>query len=69
MSKAKVVGFVKKVDGYQTRAGKINNTMFVNACKALAEHTGLPYETYLTKRQAGKFFKGEGIVFNAICNQ
>jgi len=66
MAKAKVVGFVKKVDGFQTRAGKLNNTMFVNSCKVLAEQTGLPYETYLTKRQVGKFFKGQGIVFNSI---
>lgn len=66
MAKAKVVGFVKRVDGFQTRAGKLNNTVFVNACKALAEQTGLPYETYLTKRQSGKFFKGKGIVFNSM---
>lgn len=68
MAKAKVIGFTKRVDGFQTRAGKLNQTMFVNACKAVSEKTGVPYETYLNKRQAGKFFRGQGIVFNSMGN-
>lgn len=63
---AKVVGFVKRVDGFQTRAGKLNQVMFVNACKALSEKTDTPVEMYMTKRQAGKFFSGKGIVYQTI---
>lgn len=65
---AKITGFMKKVDGYSTNKGKMNQTMFVNACKALAEKTGGKAEMYITKRQAGKFFRGEGIVYQSIIN-
>lgn len=63
---AKITGFMKKVDGYSTNKGKMNQVMFVNACKALAAKNDVPVETYKTKRQAGKFFRGEGIVYQAM---
>lgn len=65
---AKVVGFTKRVDGYRTIAGKMTNEVFVNACKAMAERTGASLDIYLTKRQAGKFFRGQGIVFDNLNN-
>jgi uncharacterized protein (AIM24 family) len=63
---AKVIGFMDRVGDYNTNKGKMNQVMFVNACKALAAKNEVPIETYRTKRQAGKFFRGEGIVYQAM---
>jgi len=61
---AKIIGFTKKVDGFQTRAGFMSSTIFTNACKTTAMKLGTEMTELFSKRQAGKFLKGEGIVFN-----
>ncbi len=61
---ARVIGFTNKVDGYRTRAGFMSSAIFTNACKDTARKLGVNMATLVTKRQAGKFLKGEGVVFN-----
>lgn len=60
---AKIVGFTKRVDGYSTKAGAMTSTIFVNACAAAAKKLDINFLDLRTKRQAGKFFKGKGIVY------
>lgn len=60
---AKIVGFTTRVDGYNTKAGAMNSTLFINACTAAAKKLDINFLDLRTKRQAGKFFKGKGIVY------
>lgn len=64
---AKIIGFMERVDGYRTAAGKSNHNLFVNACEKAAEVLDMPVDKLATKRQASKFFRGTGIVFNTVC--
>ena len=65
----KIVGFVKKVNGYRTLKGKMNDDFFINSCKKVAERTGASFASYYTKRQCSKFFRGHGIVYNEIIGE
>ena len=62
----KIIGFTNKVDGYQTITGKQSTKVFMNACKTTADKTGAPLESLKTKRQASKFFRGKGVVYQTI---
>ncbi len=64
----KIIGFTKKVDGFQTRTGFMSSVLFTNACKTTAKRLGMEINELVSKRQAGKFLKGEGIVFNTAIN-
>jgi|AntRauMFilla1563_2_1112583.scaffolds.fasta_scaffold13083_4 hypothetical protein len=65
---AKIIRFVK-VDGYQTRAGITQSNIFKNSCEKAAKILGLDVVTLNTKRQASKFKRGTGIVFNTAINK
>jgi len=62
----KVIGFMKNVDHYKTNEGFLKSTIFQNACKTTAIRLGISIESLFTKRQAGKFKRGHGIVFTTI---
>lgn len=62
----KIIGFIKRVDGYQTARGFINSATFKNACLEAATVTGIPPSALCTQRQARKFLKAKGIVFQHI---
>ena len=62
----KIIGFTRKVDGYRTTAGFMQSELFKTACNKAAISTGLPIEKVYTKRQANKFLKSKGIVFNHL---
>jgi hypothetical protein len=62
----KIVGFTKRIDGYQTTAGKMQTSLFKNACAKAAVKLQKPHYELYTKRQAVKFFRGFGIVFKTI---
>ena len=76
---AKVLGFngkigksVRKVDNgkvtvrVRTAAELLNDPLFVNACTKAAEKLDTGVANFTTKRQAGKFFRGEGIVYKTV---
>ena len=65
----KIVGFTKKIDGYQTTAGKMQTPLFKDACAKAAVKLQKPQHELYTKRQAVKFFRGFGIVFKTITNE
>jgi len=62
----KIVGFTKRIDGYQTTAGKMQTPLFKDACNKAAVRLQKPWEELYTKRQAVKFFRGIGIVFKTV---
>lgn len=61
---AKIVGFTGNVDGFKTRAGFMSSTMFLTACETTVEKLKLTMDQVYTKRQAGKFRRGRGLVYN-----
>jgi len=62
----KIIGFTKRVDGYRTAAGFMTTPLFKAACKRTAADTETKLKDLYTKRQASKFLKGRGIVFNHL---
>ena len=65
----KIIGFTKRVDGYQTAAGFMRTELFKTTCMKTAGKGKLMHKRYkelYTKRQASKFLKGRGIVFNHL---
>jgi len=61
---AKIIGFTGNVDGFKTRAGFMNSTVFLTACETTVEKLKLTMAQVYTKRQAGKFRHGKGLVYD-----
>ena len=67
LTMCKIIGFTKRVDGYQTAAGFMNTELFKNACmKVAGQGNFIAYAQLYTRRQASKFLKARGVVFNHI---
>ena len=65
----KIVGFTNKIDGYKTTAGKKTLPVFIDACDKTALILDKNFNKLCTTRQASKFFKQRGIVYQtAILN-
>jgi len=63
----KIIGFTKRVDGYRTAAGFMKTELFKTACmKVAGKGNYVDYAQLYTKRQASKFLKSRGIVFNHL---
>jgi hypothetical protein len=60
----KIIGFIGKVDGYRTAAGFMRTELFKSACNRTATDTDTTFNGLYTKRQASKFLRAKGIVFN-----
>lgn len=76
---AKVLGFngtigksVRKVEAgrvtirVRTAAELLNDPLFVGACAKAAEKLDTGVANFTTKRQASKFFRGEGVVYKTV---
>ena len=76
---AKILGFngaigksVRKVENgkvtvrVRTAAELLNDPLFVGACAKAAEKLDTGVANFTNKRQASKFFRGEGIVYKTV---
>lgn len=62
----KIIGMNEKIAMTALSAKECaqSNSVFIEACKKTAEKLDIPVSSLITKRQASKFMRDCGIVFN-----